>query len=165
MKKSHIFSLLTFLLFFPVLLSAQCVKGNCTNGKGTFIYPSGAKYIGDFRNGRMHGQGICVYSDKSKYQGAWENGYPQGPGKKTLATGEEWVGQWKKGQPYDRNGNLVNLLNRPASPQQQDARPSAPDQMADKVGAGEGCVQGNCSNGQGTYIYKGHSAKYTGNFK
>lgn len=162
MKKSHHFLYFVFgFLLFPAFLSAQCISGNCTNGEGTFKYPSGAEYVGDFKDGRMHGQGICHYSDKSVYHGSWKNGYPDGPGKKTLSSGQEWVGDWKKGQPYDTNGQLVNL---------EEIAPAAqriytiPERLTDKV-VGEGCVSGNCINGRGTYIYKGHSAKYTGTFR
>ena len=130
------------------------------NGKGTFVYPSGAKYTGEFVNSRSHGQGICYYTDNSKYQGSWKNGYPEGPGKKTLASGEEWIGQWRKGQPYDQNGAKVHL-SKTAPPGNQY---KVPDLLMAKA-AGEGCVEGNCYNGQGTYIYQGHSARYIGAFR
>ena len=158
MKKCHYFlgCLFAFLLL-PYLLPAQCISGNCTNGQGTYLYPSGAKYIGDFQGGRMHGQGICYYSDKSQYQGAWKNGYPDGKGTKTLLSGQEWTGLWRKGQPVNREGQATSLLEAPTTYQ-------LPEKMASKA-AGEGCVMGDCINGYGTYIYRGHSAKYTGHFK
>jgi len=167
MKKSqrllYCFFAFTFCLF-PYLLSAQCITGSCINGQGTFLYPSGAKYVGAFQNRRMHGQGVCQYSDKSKYEGMWKNGYPEGPGKKTLANGETWIGEWRKGQPYDKNGQLVDL-DQMSTQAPADKRYAAPERLADKVGSGEGCISGNCYDGQGTYIYKGHSARYIGTFQ
>jgi len=157
MKRSHLLGYLLAFLLFPSLLSAQCIAGDCTNGQGTFLYPSGAKYIGDFKGGRMHGQGICHYSDKSQYQGTWKNGYPDGQGTKTLLNGKEWKGLWRKGQPVNREGRVVSLVEAPHTYQ-------LPKKMASKA-AGEGCVMGNCENGYGTYIYRGHSAKYTGHFQ
>jgi len=165
MKKSRqlLYRFFTFALcLFPFLLSAQCITGDCINGQGTFIYPSGAKYVGEFQNRRMHGQGFCQYSDSSKYEGMWKNGYPEGAGKKILANGEVWIGDWRKGQPYGKNGQLVDL-DKPQSPANK--RYTAPERLADKVGSGEGCIAGNCHNGQGTYIYKGHSARYIGTFQ
>lgn len=147
-------------IIFPSLLFAQCISGNCTNGKGTFIYPSGAKYTGDFVNNRSHGQGICYYTNNSKYQGSWKNGYPEGSGKKTLENGEEWIGQWRKGQPYDQNGAKVQFSKGVTTNNAY----KVPDLLIAKE-AGEGCVEGNCYNGQGTYIYQGHSARYIGTFR
>ncbi len=149
----------------PFLLSAQCISGNCTNGTGTFVYPSGAKYTGDFVNSRSHGQGICYYTNNTTYQGSWKNGYPEGAGKKTFANGKEWVGQWRKGQAYDQNGTKV-LLSKAAPPKEKyDIKEyKAPDLLSAKA-AGEGCIEGNCYNGQGTYIYRGQSARYIGTFK
>lgn len=156
MKKSrHLLCSLFALLVFPIFLSAQCTSGNCTNGKGTFQYPSGAKYVGDFKDGRMHGQGICYYSNKSKYQGAWENGYPEGPGTKTLVGGKQWTGVWRKGQPINQAGQVFSLEDTPMQ---------IPIQLASKT-IGEGCMMGDCQNGYGTYVYRGHSAKYTGYFQ
>ena len=166
MKKSQQLFFYRFFAFAcclsPFLLSAQCITGDCINGQGTFVYPSGAKYVGEFQNRRMHGQGVCQYSDNSKYEGVWKNGYPEGAGKKTLANGEVWIGEWRKGQPYDKNGQLVDLDKPQAA---TNKRYTAPERLADKVGSGEGCISGNCYNGQGTYIYKGHSARYIGTFQ
>jgi len=142
------------LLVLPSFLSAQCIAGDCTNGHGTYRYPSGATYIGDFQNGRMHGQGSCYYSNKSQYQGAWRNGYPDGEGTKTLASGKHWSGLWRKGQPTNQFGQVIELIEPPTQ---------QPQQLASKA-AGEGCVRGNCRNGYGTYIYRNQSATYTGNF-
>jgi len=41
------------LLFFATYVAAQCTQGNCQNGYGTFVFKSGAKYMGDFKNGSI----------------------------------------------------------------------------------------------------------------
>jgi len=64
--------------------------GDCQNGKGIFIYRSGAVYIGDFKNGEIHGVGVCSYSDGSKYQGEWVHRYPEGRGTKTFPDGAKY---------------------------------------------------------------------------
>ena len=33
---------------FSFNLSAQCIEGNCVNGQGTYNYPDGDQYIGDW---------------------------------------------------------------------------------------------------------------------
>lgn len=123
-----------------------CVSGNCVNGQGIFIYPSGAVYIGDFRNGEIHGVGVCYYSDGSKYQGEWAFRYPDGRGTKTFADGKKRTGLWKKAQPVDAYGNLETTI--------------APTEVADIQ---TGCLSGNCENGNGVFAYPDGS-KYEGQF-
>ncbi|MBK9339038.1 MAG: hypothetical protein IPM98_21865 [Lewinellaceae bacterium] len=93
--KQVLFSLL-FIACLSSSASAQCVAGNCVDGKGTFVYPSGAKYIGDFKNGEIHGVGVCYYTDNSKYSGEWKNRYPDGKGTKTYSDGTKRTGCGKK---------------------------------------------------------------------
>lgn len=37
-----------------------CLDGNCENGKGTKTWESGNKYVGEFKDGKMHGQGTYI---------------------------------------------------------------------------------------------------------
>ena len=59
---------LGFIALAALSLSAQlnCIKGNCLDGYGTALFPSGAKYIGDFSGGKIHGKGILYFPDGSK---------------------------------------------------------------------------------------------------
>lgn len=145
-----IITLLTFL-FSINFLTAQCVQGDCTNGKGSFVYPSGAKYIGDFQDGEIHGVGICYYTDGSKYSGQWNHRYPEGMGTKTYADGTKRTGLWKKGQPVDKSGQVIELAARGGSAEENGDVQS-------------GCIKGNCESGRGTYIYIDGS-KYEGQFR
>ncbi|MEZ4948394.1 MAG: hypothetical protein R2784_03230 [Saprospiraceae bacterium] len=63
-----LFSIQLFLLSFGY---SQCMSGDCKNGTGIFIYPSGAKYIGQFKNGEIHGIGACYYTNEANIK---ENG-------------------------------------------------------------------------------------------
>ena len=119
-----------------------CVSGNCKNGKGIYIYPSGAIYIGEFKDGEIHGIGACYYSDGSKYQGEWNFRYPEGRGTKTFADGTKWTGQWRKGQPIDDNGEIIADL----FPDKELATADTEVQT--------GCVDGDCKDGAGTLAYR-----------
>lgn len=131
-----------------------CISGDCFSGKGIYIYPSGAVYIGDFSKGEVHGYGTCYYADGSKYQGSWLHRYPDGKGTKTLADGTKIEGYWKKGQPVDSNGNFVDVLpNKKIN-----------TQVSDELDIQSGCVSGNCRNGQGVFGYADGS-RYEGYFK
>lgn len=134
-------------------LSAQCVSGNCKNGRGTFLYQSGARYQGEFKSGEIHGKGICTYSDGSKYDGEWVNRYPDGKGVKTLKDGTRLTGAWKKGvlmEGQEIKPNGVVLVARGK-------------QDGDGTTVQSGCINGDCEEGQGTYAYPDGS-RYDGQF-
>ena len=147
-------SLLTALFAFSsVLLSAQCVSGDCINGKGTFVYPSGAKYTGDFRNGEIDGIGVCYYTDGTKYSGEWKNRFPEGKGTKTYSDGTKRTGLWKKGKPVDENGNVLeDYIAR-----------NKQERADDGTNIQSGCLSGDCNNGLGVFAYPDGS-KYEGQF-
>lgn len=119
--------LLAFVLFgFGSLLSLQaqneCVKGDCSDGYGTYLFPGGAKYIGDFSEGLMHGKGILYFTDGSKYIGNWVKQERQGKGRMILANGDEYFGSFKAGKyhgqglmTYD-NGNSYDGQWRNGTP-------------------------------------------------
>ena len=44
-------------------------KNGKRHGKGTYYWRSGDKYIGNYKNGKMHGKGTYYYSNGDKYVG------------------------------------------------------------------------------------------------
>jgi len=85
------------VLILPIALFGQeCLSGNCYNGQGTKVFPSGAKYIGDFRQGQLHGQGTLVFSDGRQYVGSWRDNYREGQGRLRFPNGDEYVGAFRK---------------------------------------------------------------------
>jgi hypothetical protein len=142
----HFFTLVFLFFLAKTSLNAQCVSGDCRDGSGIFLYPSGAKYIGQFKDGQIFGIGSCYYTDGSKYQGEWENGKPHGKGIRIAPDGRRTEGTWKEGK-------LVETAGKGASPQAQGEEPSQ-----------TGCISGDCRNGKGIYIYPS-GAIYIGEFK
>ena len=150
MKKIFLaFFLINFLFAFHA--NAQCTSGNCIDGKGTFVYPSGAKYVGDFANGEIHGIGVCYYTNGSKYSGQWNHRYPEGMGTKTYKSGAKRTGKWLKGQPVDEDGNIVEFVTR------------GNEEGDDGTDIQSGCLDGDCENGKGVFAYADGS-KYEGQF-
>ena len=86
------------LLFLSTYVSAQCLQGNCQNGHGTFVFKSGAKYMGDFKNGIIDGQGILYFSNGDKYIGQWKKHYREGKGKLIFANGDTFQGHFEKSE-------------------------------------------------------------------
>ena len=142
-----------FLLFCLTKMGAQCLTGDCKNGKGTYLFPSGAKYVGDFKNGECHGVGVCYYTDGSKYSGEWHERYPDGKGVKTYSDGTKRTGNWKKGKPVDDKGNI--LADYIAKKKEEAAD--------DGTNIQSGCIEGNCVTGTGKLAYPDGS-KYEGQF-
>ena len=58
----------------------ECSKGNCDNGKGTYIFSDGGIYSGQWKNGRQHGTGEAFLASGATYDGEWKNGFIHGNG-------------------------------------------------------------------------------------
>ncbi len=121
--------------------SAQCLKGNCYNGRGTYLYPSGAKYAGQFKKGKIHGQGVLYFSNGNRYIGQWANQYRQGKGKLAYHSGEEYIGHFHKSK-FNGHGTMT-----------------FPD-GSKYVGDWADDIQ----HGEGVYIYS-NGDRYAGEFK
>lgn len=145
-RTAFIFLLFSFFIFQNNNLGAQCISGNCKDGTGIYLYASGAKYIGQFKDGEIHGIGTCYYSDGSTYRGEWSHRYPQGHGVKTQPDGRTWEGEWKMGLPLDEDGLVIENLFPDPEPVIQ-----------------SGCLEGNCEDGEGMFAYPDGS-KYEGQF-
>ena len=77
------------------------IKEEYGEGRGTFTYPDGRKYVGDWKNGKFHGQGTYTFSNGRKYVGEYKDGKKNGQGTFTFPNGWKYVGEWKDG---DING-------------------------------------------------------------
>lgn len=116
---SRISTALMLAVFSLASLSAQCISGNCQNGKGTIKFSNNSRYTGQFLNGRQHGTGKMTFANGNAYEGQFVNGKMEGSGTMTYPNGDRYAGKWSKDQPngagiyyfvtkerYD--GNFVN---------------------------------------------------------
>jgi hypothetical protein len=116
--KVVLISLWSALLTVPAFAD-QCVEGDCVNGKGTMIYSTGHKYVGEFRNGKRDGEGVMAmpggrtlkgrferdaifqgsYTDPdgSVYTGTWEFRERNGRGTLKYPDGRVYEGDFKGG--------------------------------------------------------------------
>lgn len=64
-------------------------KGSLSRcGRGTFSWPSGLQYTGEFQNNKRHGTGAQVWPDGSKYEGGFKDDARHGRGKHCWQNGE-----------------------------------------------------------------------------
>ena len=83
----------------PACQGSETIKwSNCF---GTQIFTNGAKYEGEWKDGKVHGQGIGTFPDGSKYVGEHKYGMIDGYGINTFADGQRYEGEFKVGK---RNG-------------------------------------------------------------
>jgi len=75
-------------------LHAQCLHGNCVTGIGTYLYPSGAKYSGQFLNSKINGNGTLWMNNGNIYSGQWNNNYREGKGKMIFKNEDVFVGEF-----------------------------------------------------------------------
>ena len=50
------------------------------HGEGSFYWPDGSSYHGNYQHGKKHGIGSFNFHSKNYYQGSWANGKQNGPG-------------------------------------------------------------------------------------
>ena len=102
MKKLSLYVFL--VLMFCNVGFAECIKGDCNNGYGTFTWESGEfagdKYVGEHKDDKMHGQGTYTWANGNKYVGEVKDGNLHGQGTKIFADGSKYVGEWKDDIPH-----------------------------------------------------------------
>jgi len=92
MKKSLILiSILLLVCFLPINTFGECIKGDCVNGQGTYIF--------SYKNDKPQ-KWIYTYPKGTKYVGEWKDGKPHGQGVLTLPNGRKKVGEWIYGEFY-----------------------------------------------------------------
>jgi hypothetical protein len=92
-------------------ITATFVNG-LANGQGTTVCADGDKYVGEFKDNKIHGLGTYYYQANNqfkgdKYVGEFKDGKLHGQGTLTKASGEKYVGEWKDNK---RNGQGINLF-------------------------------------------------------
>ena len=90
-----------YLTVLAVLITANlvraqftCVKGDCISGHGVCVFPSGARYEGEFKKGKIHGLGTLHFANGHTYIGHWHDQKRHGRGRFRFAGGDEYLGDF-----------------------------------------------------------------------
>jgi hypothetical protein len=70
------------------------------------------KYVGGYKDGKMHGQGTYTWPDGKKYVGEWQDGKKHGQGTITSPDRRKYVGEYRNGNRwngtyFDKQGNVA----------------------------------------------------------
>jgi len=69
------------------------------DGEGTFTWPDGRQYIGNYKDDKKEGQGLFIWGDGRKYKGNWKNGKQHGEGEYYNPKDNNWKkGIWCEGR-------------------------------------------------------------------
>jgi len=102
-KKTVIFAGYIFLTVVSICLTsspvlAGCERGDCKQGPGIYVWPDGAKYNGNFLNGKFHGQGTYSWPGGKQYVGEFKSDKRNGLGTYTWPNGASYTGEWESGK-------------------------------------------------------------------
>lgn len=81
-----------FLFYSSSNAFVGCLSGNCYEGYGVYLYPSGGRYEGDFQRANPNGKGKLLFPNGDVYVGEWVNSYRQGVGKMVYNNGDQYDG-------------------------------------------------------------------------
>jgi len=153
MKSFPIFLITFFFLYPSAQAQIRCIDGNCSNGYGTCLFSNGAKYQGEFRDGKLHGKGIFYYTDGNKYIGDWADQMRSGKGRMIYANGDEYFGAFQNNRIQGYGTMKYANGNRYEGDWQND-RPSGEGVFTFADGSRyEGEFANGVFHGQGTFIY------------
>jgi len=107
--------LLTLLIAFSPLAKADSALPDCPTDQsavfdncfGTYTWPDGKKYVGDYKDNKAHGQGTLTSPDGGKYVGEWEDDKFNGQGTHTWPDGMKYVGEFKDDKQHGQ-GTLTS---------------------------------------------------------
>lgn len=71
------------------------------NGKGTYKWESGNRYVGEFQNGSRTGYGVIFFSSGNVYAGEFKNGKKHGQGTFLWKEGHKFIGEYKDDKFYN----------------------------------------------------------------
>lgn len=142
-------------------LTAQCLEGDCQNGRGVYQFDNGNKYAGDFRKAIMNGKGTLYFANGNRYNGDWQGGFREGLGIYYFSNGNAYTGNFKKNKFHGQGTMTFTSGNKYTGSWENDQ----PNGSGIYYFAGGDRYEGSMKNGKfegdGTMFYK-NNEKYVG---
>lgn len=82
------------------------------HGEGDFIFNTGTRYVGFFKNNIMEGKGKLTYISGKVYEGTFINNMLEGPGACKWENGDFYVGEFQKGKMHGKGCYIWDNGNR-----------------------------------------------------
>lgn len=82
-----------FIASIVACAQSECVKGDCQEGYGIYVFENGDRFEGDYKNGQRI-RGRYVWHDGSYYDGEWKDGKSNGEGRQVFADGTRFEGSF-----------------------------------------------------------------------
>ena len=92
---------------FPKKLDNYSELPEYSNRTGSFTWPDGSNYVGEYKNGHPHGFGTYIWPDGDKYTGFWVYGKRHGLGFHSRRNGFVYVGNFVDNLPQG-NGSSID---------------------------------------------------------
>lgn len=159
-----LFLVISLVLFDTIASDSQCLSGNCRNGKGTYKFKSGGKYVGQFKNFRLTGKGTFYFTNGNVYKGIWKNNYRQGKGVLKLATGDIYKGEFKANKFWGKGAYIFATGEKYIGDWYNDKATGDGVYVFTNGEKYKGKFKEGKFNGFGTYNYK-NGSKYEGSWK
>ncbi|MCX7678954.1 MAG: hypothetical protein N2316_07020 [Spirochaetes bacterium] len=76
------------------------LRGVVPQKRGRIRWEDGARYVGQWKDGKMHGRGSMQWADGSTYEGEWYEGKRCGFGIYVWRSGVKYMGGWKENRKH-----------------------------------------------------------------
>jgi hypothetical protein len=103
MKNTLNLIILTLLSF---TIQAQCIKGDCNNGRGKYEINADKTFTGDFKNSKPHGKGRIDFSNGMVVKGFWKAGLQDGKCIVESPNGSKLLCYYKQGKKHGKGKQL-----------------------------------------------------------
>ena len=146
------------------VIHAQCLDGDCENGRGTYQFENGSKYQGQFRIGKPQGKGTILFGNGNQYNGDWNAGIREGYGVYSFTTGNVYTGAFRKGK-FSGKGSMTFASGHKYVGEWENDLPNGLGTYTFKTGERyEGSFRNGKFDGIGTMFYV-NGERYVGGWK
>ena len=139
-------------------------RADKANGQGTITFPSGQKYVGEFKDDKRNGQGTHTFPNGQKYVGEFRDGNYHGQGTLTFPSGEKYVGEFRDDKFNGQGTYTFPSGEKYVGEFRDDKRNGQGTQTFTNGEKYVGEYRDGKRNGQGTYTFP-DGANYVGEFK